>query len=68
MLISGMTKEKLFEAVKDLPDNFELEDLFERLLFIQHLERRIEQAAQNEVVSFEDARRRFYPSAQSNAA
>ena len=63
-----MTKAQILETVRQLPENFELEDLFERLLFIQQLEQRLEQAAQNDVVSFEDARRRFYPSGQSNAA
>lgn len=63
-----MTKAQLLETVQQLPDNFELEDLFERLLFIQRLEQRLEQAAQNDVVSFEDARKWFYPSGQSDAA
>jgi hypothetical protein len=61
-----MTKEQVVEAVQQLPDNFELEDLFERLLFIQRLERRLAQSDQNEVVSFEEAKKRFYP--QSDAA
>ena len=56
-----MTKEQIVEAVQQLPENFELEDLFEHLLFIQRLERRLEQAAQNDAVSFEEARKRFYP-------
>ena len=63
-----MTKEQIVETVQQLPDGFELEDLLERLLFIQRLERRLEQAAQNDVVSFEDARKHFYPSGQSDAA
>ena len=63
-----MTKEKLFESIKDLPETFELEDLFERLLFIERLEQRLAQAAQGDVVSFEDARKRFYPDGQSYAA
>ena len=61
-----MTKEQVLEAVQQLPDNFELEDLFERLLFIQRLERRLAQSDQNEVVSFEEAKKRFY--SQSDAA
>ena len=63
-----MTKAQILETVQQLPDNFELEDLFERLLFIQRLEQRLEQAARNDVVSFEDAQKRFYPSRQSDAA
>jgi hypothetical protein len=63
-----MTKEQILETVHQLPANFELEDLFERLLFIQRLERRLEQAEQGDVVSFEDARKRFYGDEQADAA
>jgi hypothetical protein len=63
-----MTKEQILETVQQLPDNFELEDLFERLLFIQQLEQRLDQAAKNDVVSFEDARKRFYPNGHLDAA
>lgn len=53
-----MTKDKLFETVKDLPDNFQLEDLFERLLFVQHLDERIALSQQpGTSVSFEEAQR-----------
>lgn len=61
-----MTKDQVVETMQQLPDNFELEDLFERLLFIQRLERRLAQSDQNAVVSFEEAKKRFYP--QSDAA
>jgi hypothetical protein len=63
-----MTKEQILETVQQLPDNFELEDLFERLLFMQRLERRLEQAARNDTVPFEEARKRFYPNERSDAA
>lgn len=33
-----MTKAQIIETVHQLPDNFELEDLFERLLLIQRIE------------------------------
>ncbi|MDB5267971.1 MAG: hypothetical protein JWP58_1011 [Hymenobacter sp.] len=52
-----MTKARVLEIVQQLPDNFELEDLFKRLLFLQQLEWRLEQAAKNDVVSFEEARK-----------
>ena len=51
-----MTKEKLFEAVKDLPDNFELEDLFERLLLIKRIEEGIRQSDNGETVPESQAR------------
>lgn len=54
-----MTKEQIIEAVRQLPDDFQLEDVFERLLFIQQLEERITLSDQpGASVSFEEAQRR----------
>lgn len=54
--LRAMTKEKLFEAVKDLPENFELEDLFERLLFIKRVEEGIRQSDAGETLTEAEAR------------
>lgn len=51
-----MTKQKLFDAVKDLPDDFELEDLFERLVLIKRIEEGIRQSDNGETVSEAEAR------------
>ncbi len=51
-----MTKEKLFEAVKDLPDSFELEDLFERLVLIKRIEEGIRQSENGETLTEAEAR------------
>lgn len=51
-----MTKEKLFEAVKDLPENFELEDLFERLLLIKRIEEGIRQSDSGETLTEAEAK------------
>jgi len=51
-----MTKEKLLEAVKDLPDNFELEDLFDRLLLIKRIEEGVRQSQQGETLTEAEAK------------
>ncbi|MFD1468185.1 hypothetical protein ACFQ48_08115 [Hymenobacter caeli] len=53
-----MTKEQVITSLQNLPDDFQLEDLFERLLFVQHLEERIALSEQPGTgVSFEEAQR-----------
>ena len=54
-----MTKEKVINSLKELPDEFELEDLFERLLFLQRIEEGIQQSKNGEVISEEEARKRL---------
>ena len=51
-----MTKEKLFEAVKDLPENFELEDLFERLLLVRRIEEGLRQSDNGETLTEAEAK------------
>lgn len=51
-----MTKEQVITSLQDLPDSFELEDLFERLLLIKRIEEGIRQADNDETVSESEAR------------
>ncbi|AWM33517.1 hypothetical protein [Hymenobacter nivis] len=53
-----MTKEQVINSLQNLPDDFQLEDLIERLLFVQHLDERIALSQQpSNGVSFEEAQR-----------
>ncbi len=54
-----MTKEKVLEAVNNLPDEFTLDDLVERLIILEILEKGMKQVRAGEVVSSEQARKRF---------
>ncbi|MCE2995198.1 MAG: hypothetical protein ACK5RG_22395 [Cyclobacteriaceae bacterium] len=54
--MAAITKEKLIETIKDLPETFSLEDLFERLIFLQKIESGIEQSKSDQVLSTADAR------------
>ena len=48
-----MNREKTIETVKELPQEFELEDLMERLVFIEKIEKGLEQADKGKVTSHE---------------
>lgn len=51
-----MTKAQILETVHQLPDNFELEDLFERLLLIQRIEEGVRQSDNGETLTEAEAR------------
>ena len=46
-----ITKEKLKEQIDKLPDSFSIEELIDRLIFIDKLEKRIQQSESGEVVN-----------------
>ena len=51
-----MTKKQVLETVQQLPDDFVLEDLFERLLFIVRVEEGMRQAANGETMTEAEAK------------
>lgn len=48
-----MKREKAIETIKEFPQEFELEVLFERLLFIDSIEKGLEQIKQGKTISHE---------------
>ena len=52
-----MTKELLQATLDQLPDTFELEDLIERLIFIEKVEEGLRQSRNGETVSHEDVKK-----------
>jgi hypothetical protein len=49
-----ITKEKLQEHISKFPNEIHIEDLIEKLIFIDKLEKRIEASNNNEVISEEE--------------
>lgn len=45
------TKQKVIEAVRDLPDNASIEDAMQRLLFLAKIDRGIKQAEAGQTIS-----------------
>ena len=46
-----LTKAKLTEQIQNLPEEFSIDELFERLIFIEKIERGNKQSEINEVIS-----------------
>ncbi len=46
-----ITKEKIIQAVQDLPDNASIEDAMERLLFLGKIEKGLQQADAGKTIS-----------------
>ena len=53
-----MTKEKVLEAIKELPQDFELDTLFEKLIVIEKLGEAAKQFEEGKVVYHTDAKKR----------
>jgi len=49
-----ITKEKLQEHISKFPDEINIDDLIDRLVFIDKLEKRIQASDNNEVISEEE--------------
>lgn len=48
-----MEKKKALEAIQELPENFDLEVIIERLIFIEKVEKGLEQIKEGKVISHE---------------
>ena len=52
-----MTKEKVVEAVQDLPQEFDLEELIDRLVFIEKVEKGLQQLDRGETKTHEEVKK-----------
>jgi hypothetical protein len=51
-----MKKEKIIETINELPQEFELDDLIERLILIEKIEKGLVQLEKNETKSHEEVK------------
>jgi hypothetical protein len=54
-----MNKNKALDTVSEMPQEFEVEDLITKLLFIQSVEEGLEQSKSGNVISFEEAKQKL---------
>ena len=54
-----MNKTKVLEAMENLPEEFTTEELIERLLFIEKVEKGLHDMAEGKTVSLQEAKQRF---------
>ena len=52
-----MTKEAIIKVVNDLPNDFDMEELLDKLIFMAKVEKGIEQIKEGKVTSFEEVKR-----------
>lgn len=53
------TKEKVINAVRDLPDDASIEDVMERLLFLAKIEKGIQQSDAGQTISNEQMKEKM---------
>lgn len=53
------TKQKVMEAVRDLPDDASIEDAMQRLLFLAKIDRGIQQADSGQTISHAQVREKM---------
>ena len=51
-----ITKEKVIDSLKSMPDSFSIDELIDKLLFIEKVEKGLVQSEKGEVFSQEQAR------------
>ena len=54
-----MRKDKAIHTLDTLPDEFAIEELIEKLLFIEKVEEGLKQAESGKTISLEEAKKRF---------
>jgi predicted transcriptional regulator len=59
-MAESSVKERVIEAVRELPDNATVEDAMERLYVLAKIQKGLEQAEAGQTVSHEEAKRRIF--------
>jgi len=54
-----LTKTKVIKSIKDLPDQFSIDDLIDRLVVIQKIELGLDQSAKEKVNTTKEAKRKL---------
>ena len=52
-----MEKKKALEVIEEMSEHFELEELIERLIFIEKVEKGLQQVAEGKVTPHEDVKK-----------
>jgi hypothetical protein len=54
--LAMITKEKVIDSLKNMPDSFSIDELIDKLLFIEKVEKGLEQSEKGEVYTSEQAK------------
>jgi len=53
-----LSKKKLIEQIESFPDNFTIDELIDRLIFIEKIEKGIEQTKKNEIIAEKEIKKK----------
>lgn len=53
-----MRRDRVIETIKDLPNEFDLETVIEQLIFIDKVEKGLNQAVEGKTISHEEVKKR----------
>jgi len=56
---SRLTKEKLIQSLRDLPETFTMDELLDRIVLLQKIETGLAQSNAGETVSTQEAKEKF---------
>lgn len=56
---SGLTRERMIEAIRDLPPDASVDDAIERLVFLAKIEEGLQQLDRGEGIPHDDVKRRL---------
>ncbi|MDQ3108690.1 MAG: hypothetical protein M3R17_02250 [Bacteroidota bacterium] len=54
-----LSKAKVLKSIKDLPDNFSIEEVFDKIIFLNKIETGRQQSKEWKVFSTEEAKKRL---------
>ncbi|HYV90696.1 MAG TPA: hypothetical protein VE978_02895 [Chitinophagales bacterium] len=54
-----LTKKSVLKTVKEMPESFSVDDLLDRMIFLQKIENGLQQSKRNQVVSTVEAKARL---------
>ncbi len=54
-----LSKEKILQSIKELPDQFSTEELFERIILLQKVELGLEQSKNGQVLTTQQAKEKL---------
>ncbi len=54
-----LSKNRVLEIIKRMPNVFTIDELIERLLFIQNVEKGLEQSKKGEIISTKELKKHF---------
>lgn len=54
-----LTKEKVLKTISNLPDNFSLDDLVDQLIFIEKVQKGLDESVADRVFSKEETKKRL---------